>query len=213
MTTAALAPHFDREEYDRTKFGMWLFLASEIMFFTGFLGAYIVLRTSDPGGVFDGHHLWQLGEIPYLGLILALINTVVLIVSSLTMALAVDASKSGEQARLSKFLGLTMGLGCVFLVIKAIEYGAKFEHDHFPSTNNFYGTYFLLTGFHGLHVVGGIIALAILWANSKRGRYTTQHFAPVEMTGLYWHFVDIVWIFLFPTLYLLTPQNLAATGH
>src|SRR5262249_9179967 len=163
----------------RTKFGMWLFLASEIMFFTGFLGAYIVLRMSDPNKVFDGHHLWNLGEIKYAGLALALINTVVLIVSSLTMALAVGASNRGEKARLSKFLGFTIGLGCVFLVIKGIEYGAKFSHEHFPSTNNFYGTYFLLTGFHGLHVVGGIIALSILWLHAKAGRYTTEHFTPV----------------------------------
>jgi heme/copper-type cytochrome/quinol oxidase subunit 3 len=211
MTTAALAPHLDQEEYDRTKFGMWLFLASEIMFFTGFFGAYIVLRMSDPLGVFDGHQLWDLGEVKYAGLALALLNTVVLIVSSLTMALAVDASRQGNQARLSKFLGFTIGLACVFLVVKSIEYGAKFAHEHYPSTNNFFGTYFLLTGFHGLHVIGGIIALSILWLNSKRGRYTSTHFAPIEIAGLYWHFVDIVWIFLFPTLYLLTPQGPGVT--
>ncbi len=193
MTTAtahALSEH--EQKIDRAKLGMWMFLGSEVMFFTGFLAAYIALRMSDPA--------WPSGH-GRLNWHLAAANTVVLILSSFTMALGVNAAQRNLTQRLRLCLGATAFLGLVFLVVKGIEYNAKFHHELFPSTDLFYGTYFLLTGFHGLHVLGGVIALTITLLMADR--FSSKWFAPVENVGLYWHFVDIVWIFLFPTLYLL----------
>jgi cytochrome c oxidase subunit 3 len=185
--------HAHPSEHDISKFGMWLFLASEIMFFAGFIAAYVVLRTSDVGGVFkEGQH--------HLNRVLAAVNTVVLIFSSLTMALAVRAAKLGQNDKVRMHLVITFLCGLAFMVIKFVEYKAKFDVGHTPSYNLFYGTYFTLTGFHGLHVLFGMLALGILIAISKQ--FTPQWNTPVEVTGLYWHLVDLVWIFLFPMLYL-----------
>jgi cytochrome c oxidase subunit 3 len=131
------------------------------------------------------------------------LNTVVLITSSLTMALAVLYSKKGERERTGRYLALTFLLACVFLVIKGIEYTHHFEDGNFPSHDVFFGFYFLLTGFHGLHVLGGMITLGILWWRNRRGDFNADYNDPIEIAGLYWHFVDLVWIFLFPALYLL----------
>lgn len=179
-------------EYERTKLGMWLFLASEVMFFTGFIGSYTVLRMASPGIMKEGQDLlnWKI----------AAVNTAALITSSLTMALAVAAAHRGNAARLKLFLGLTILLGLTFLGIKYIEYTGKFEHHIYPSTSIFFSLYFVMTGFHGLHVLGGIIVLAVLLLLAKN---YAKRATPVEMTGLYWHFVDVVWIFLFPILYLI----------
>ena len=189
-TAHALSEH--EQKIDRAKLGMWMFLGSEVMFFTGFLSAYVALRMSDPE--------WPRGH-DRLNWPLAAVNTVVLIVSSFTMALGVNAAQRDLKKRLRLCLGATALLGLTFLVIKIFEYADKIHHGHLPSTELFYGTYFLLTGFHGLHVLGGVVALTItlLLAN----RFSPRWYAPVENVGLYWHFVDIVWIFLFPTLYLL----------
>jgi cytochrome c oxidase subunit III len=178
----------------RAKFGMWLFLASEIMFFSGFIGAYIALRNAMPGSAEDASQL-NTG--------LALVNTVVLILSSLTMALAVAASKRGDQGQLQLFLVLTFILACGFLVIKSIEYYSKFSHGLYPSTSPFFGTYYLLTGFHGLHVIGGMVVLWHILTFAFSEKYNATYNIPIETFGLYWHFVDVVWIFLFPMLYLI----------
>ena len=176
------------------KLGMWLFLASEVMFFTGFLGAYIALRMAGTREEFPGHELNK---------VLAGFNTIVLICSSLTMALGVGSIQRGNVGALKKNLVLTILLGATFLVVKGIEYSAKFSAGHFPHTSIFYGTYFVLTGFHGLHVLGGIVALSTILMMAARGRFSAAWHTPVENVGLYWHFVDIVWIFLFPLLYLI----------
>lgn len=174
-------------------FGMWLFLASEVMFFSGFFGMYIILRFAHP----------ELLATRELSVPLGMLNTLVLITSSFTMVLAVSGAKSGNQKALSRNLLLTAALALVFLVVKYFEYTAKFHHGLFPSTNLFYGCYYTLTGFHGLHVLLGIFVLLGIWWKGRKGRYTPEHHSPVEMAGLYWHFVDLVWIFLFPALYLL----------
>ncbi len=176
------------------KLGMWVFLASEVMFFTGLIGAYIVLRA----GLAHWPHPGEELSIPA-----AALNTFILLTSSLTMALGVGAVHRSDLKRLRLFLGLTILLGCGFLGVKAWEYSAKFAHGHFPGTALFWDCYFTLTGFHGLHVLGGVIAnLWILGMTLDRGFLERKgHY--VETSGLYWHFVDLVWIFLFPLLYLI----------
>ena len=176
------------------KLGMWVFLASEVMFFTGLIGAYIVLRAGMSSWPHPGEEL----SIPA-----AALNTLILLTSSMTMAMGVGAVHQTDVKKLRLFLLLTLLLGCAFLGVKAWEYSVKFAHGHFLGTAIFWDCYFTLTGFHGLHVLGGIIANGwILRASldqnflEKRGHY-------VEISGLYWHFVDLVWIFLFPLVYLI----------
>ena len=181
------------EKFERARFGMWLFLASEIMFFAGFIGAYVVLRMANP-------HLAVAGQA-VLSWPLAAVNTAVLIVSSLTMVLAVNAISKGNRGKCEDMLFLTAALGTLFLVIKGFEYAAKFDHHIYPSTSTFWSSYFLMTGFHGLHVLGGIIALVFLLFYAKN--YGPERYTKVENVALYWHFVDLVWIFLFPIVYLL----------
>ncbi|MBI4577113.1 MAG: cytochrome c oxidase subunit 3 family protein [Planctomycetes bacterium] len=182
-------------EHEVSKFGMWLFLASEVMFFAAFIAAYVVLRAHSRGAFAEAAR--------ELNVVLAAVNTLALITSSLTMVLAVGAAQRGDRRGTVRGLAATIALGCVFLVIKYFEYSAKFHHGIYPSTNAFFGCYFLLTGFHGLHVLAGIIALSILLVVASRGVFRDGYYTPVECTGLYWHLVDVVWIFLFPILYLL----------
>ncbi|MEK7865126.1 MAG: cytochrome c oxidase subunit 3 [Planctomycetota bacterium] len=186
------------EMRERTRLGMWLFLASEIMFFAGFIGAYVVLRTIQPAGENN-----PFNDLAHLNKWLALVNTVVLITSSLTMALAVGAAHRGDNKAIAKYTLFTMVLGVTFLVIKGFEYNAKFQVDHFPSTSVMYACYFTMTGFHGLHVLVGIAVLFFIWLFALRGRYSVNRNVGVEVTGLYWHLVDVIWIFLFPIIYLL----------
>lgn len=178
------------------KLGIWLFLASEVMLFGALFSSLVLLRTSDP----NWPHGYAILNIP-----LATVNTFVLISSSVTVVLAWAYLRLGDLKKGKLFLLLTLLCGFGFLIIKAIEYGTKFSHHQYPSTNNFFATYYLLTGLHGLHVVGGMVVFAYLlmtankWYAAKRDQFTNR----VEVTGLYWHFVDLVWIFLFPVLYLL----------
>ena len=176
------------------KLGMWLFLASEVMFFTGLLGAYIVLRISNPH--------WP-GSEGHLSVLMGTINTLVLICSSTTVVMALAAAEQQRLPAVRGWLGLTIALGALFLVIKGTEYAAKFSHHIGPGTNIFWSCYFTLTGFHALHVLGGIIfnlwILRVTWSE----RLWKDQGHRLELAGLYWHFVDIVWIFLFPLLYLL----------
>ena len=178
------------------KLGIWLFLASEIMLFGGLFSAYMFLRT----GVSDWPRGSELLNVP-----LASINTVLLIISGITMVLAWASLKLGKLGSSRMYLVLTFLLGSAFLAIKSYEYYEKFSHEIVPSTNNFYGIYFALTGLHFLHIAGGLIVIlfhvmfgGFLWRKSPE-RYTNR----IEVTGLYWHFVDMVWLVLFPTLYLL----------
>jgi cytochrome c oxidase subunit III len=179
------------------KLGIWLFLASEVMLFGALFSTLILLRTSAP--------IWPHGWEAGLNIPLATLNTFVLIASSVTVVLAWANLRLGELKKGKFFLLLTLLCGLGFMIIKTIEYTTKFSHHLYPSTNNFYATYFVMTGLHGLHVLGGMIVFAYLlltadkWYAEKRDQFTNR----VEVTGLYWHFVDLVWIFLFPILYLL----------
>jgi cytochrome c oxidase subunit III len=178
------------------KLGIWLFLASEVMLFGALFSTLILLRTGAP--------TWPRGQ-DILNVPLATLNTFVLIFSSVTVVLAWANLRLGDFKWGKIWLAATLLCGFGFMIIKAIEYGTKFSHHQYPSTNNFFATYFVMTGLHGLHVVGGMIVFAYflgpgakLW-HTNRDQFTNR----VEVTGLYWHFVDLVWIFLFPTLYLL----------
>jgi heme/copper-type cytochrome/quinol oxidase subunit 3 len=178
------------------KLGIWLFLASEVMLFGSLFSAYALLRT--------GAASWP-DQSTIVSVPLATMNTVVLISSSVTMVMAWTSLSAGRLDRYRLYMAVTIALGAAFLVIKAIEYGDKFSHGLVPATSNFLGLYFTMTGLHAVHVVAGLIINAYLLGPGTRMwrsdavRFTNR----VEVAGIYWHFVDVVWIFLFPVLYLL----------
>jgi cytochrome c oxidase subunit 3 len=208
-THPALAHHFDtlEQQQEASTLGMWVFLVTEVMFFGGLFMAYITYRIwYQEAFVAASHHL---------DVVLGATNTAVLICSSLTMALAVHAAQLGHRRSTTIFLVLTILLGLVFLGVKVVEYRDKFEHHLVPGPHfsfegpleapaqMFFSLYFAMTGLHALHMVIGVFLLGGLAAFAWRGRYSAEYYAPVELSGLYWHFVDIVWIFLFPLLYLI----------
>lgn len=187
--------------YPNWKIGMWLFIASEVMFFTGLIGSYIVLRLG-----------W--GNWPDPESILAItplaINTFVLIVSSVTMVLALNAIQHDKQGLCMLYLACTALLGCTFLAIKLWDYNHMWHFHGEPYPDGFriytdmFGTvYYTLTAFHGLHVLGGIIAFVCLIIGLMRGLYGAKYYAMIENVGLYWHFVDLIWIILFAILCLV----------
>ena len=187
-----------------SKLGIWLFLASEVMLFGGLFSAYILLRSGAPVWPPIGTHgsVLHLLEhtIPH-----ATFNTIVLIASSVTMVMAWVSLKTKDLSKYKMYMGLTLLCSLGFLVVKYFEYTAKFSHHIYPSTNTFMGIYFTLTGLHMLHVIGGMIVNGYFFGpGSKMWETEPEHFTNrIEIAGLYWHFVDLVWIFLFPILYLL----------
>lgn len=181
-----------------SKLGIWLFLASEIMLFGALFSSYIILRSGDPN--------WMLHvKEAHLNIPLATINTGVLILSSVTFVMSWVSLKLKDLDKFKIYMGITLLCSIIFLVIKYFEYTAKFDAGHYPSTHNFYAVYFTMTGLHGLHIIGGIIVNAYLWMpGSKMWETDPERFTNrIEVAGLYWHFVDLVWIFLFPSIYLL----------
>ncbi|MDP3920578.1 MAG: heme-copper oxidase subunit III [Candidatus Omnitrophota bacterium] len=178
------------------KLGIWCFLASEVMLFGALFSAYILLRT--------GATEWPVGA-DLLNVPLATVNTLILIASSVTIVMSWASLAMKDLSRFRIYMGLTILLACAFLVVKGFEYGAKFEHHHFPNSSTFYAIYYTLTGLHGLHIVGGIVVnLYLLFPGSAMWQTEPERFlGRIECAGLYWHFVDLVWIFLFPVLYLL----------
>jgi len=181
-----------------SKLGIWLFLASEIMLFGALFSTYIILRTGDP--------TWMLHvKEAHLNIPLATINTAVLILSSVTFVMSWVSLKLKDLSKFKMYMGITLLCSVIFLVIKYFEYTSKFDAGHYPSTHNFYAVYFTMTGLHGIHIIGGIIVNAYLWMpGTKMWKTDPERFTNrVEVAGLYWHFVDLVWIFLFPSIYLL----------
>ena len=178
------------------KLGIWLFLASEVMLFGALFSSLVLLRTTAPE--------WPSGA-EKLNVPLATLNTMFLILSSVTMVMSWASLRLKDFRKFKLYMAATLVLAGGFMVIKGIEYGAKFSHQLYPSENNFYATYYMLTGLHGLHVLGGMIVLAyFLFPGSKMWKTEPERFTNrIEIVGLYWHFVDLVWIFLFPVLYLL----------
>ena len=207
--SGALAEQFDdlAQQHEAASLGMWLFLVTEMLFFGGLFAGYTVYRASYPEAFREASH--------HLDVLLGSINTVVLITSSLTMALAVHSAQEGRRRALIVCLLFTMVLGAVFLGIKGTEYAHKFEERLVPGIDFVYGgphtgqvelfmiLYFVMTGLHALHLVVGLGLLGVLAWLAWRGHFSADYYAPVETSGLYWHFIDIVWIFLLPLLYLI----------
>lgn len=216
----ALQHHFENLEQQREAgtLGMWVFLVTEIMFFGGMFFAYTLYRTKFPAAFASASN--------HLSLPLGTINTAVLIVSSFTMALAVYSAQRGKRRNQVGFLALTILLGLTFLGIKAVEYHDKYVDHLIPgrlipgrpfdasgvhllpgaakqNVEMFYWIYFAMTGMHAVHMIIGVGVLSVILFFAARGKYGPEYHNPVEISGLYWHFVDIIWIFLFPLLYLL----------
>jgi cytochrome c oxidase subunit 3 len=218
-----LQHHFDTvgQQISSSKLGMWVFLGTEVLMFSGLFLAYAIARYLYPDMMLRAHEA--------LNVPLGSLNTVVLITSSLTMALAVRAAQVNNQAALKKHLVLTVLFACAFLVVKYLEYSGKFAHGDLPGKfykadiwhtwlfedfglgsqiypggpQIFFGLYFVMTGLHGVHVVVGIGVLLWIYRRAKRREFHSHYYTPVENVGLYWHLVDLVWIFLFPLLYLV----------
>jgi len=206
-----LAHHFESYDQQReaSSLGMWLFLVTEVMFFGGFFLAYIIYRSRWPQDFALASH--------HLDVTLGGINTVVLIASSLTMALAVRSAQLARRKATVLFLLFTLLFGLGFLGIKAAEYADKFEHHLVPGpgfefhdegsdprhAEMFFNLYFGMTGLHAAHMVIGAGLVFWLMFPAWKGRFNAEYHNPVEVVGLYWHFVDIIWIFLFPLLYLI----------
>ena len=195
------------QQREAATLGMWAFLITEVLFFGGLFVAYIIFRTEFPAAFARASH--------ELDVVMGAVNTAVLLTSSLTMAMAVHAAAEGKRDKTIRFLVLTGVLGTAFLVIKGFEYSSKFEHHLFPGSSFafhgpepdhaqlFFVLYFMMTGVHAAHMIVGILLLGvILWMTAK-GRFSATYHSPIENFGLYWHFVDIVWIFLYPLLYLI----------
>ena len=208
------------QQHEAAALGMWVFLATEVMFFgTLFLGlgTYYYLYPE----------AFELGSAK-LNWIIGGINTIVLLVSSLTMVLAVHFARLGQKRRVATFLGLTALLGIVFLCFKGLEYyldyqdqlipGWSFDDQEWidaglrpeqvPHVKLFLIFYWVMTAFHGLHVTIGIVAVLVMLLLTRRGLFSADYYSPIDVTGLYWHFVDIVWIFLLPMLYLVGGRSL-----
>ena len=176
------------------KMGTWLFLASEVMLFGALFSSYIILRTGNPDWV--QHPM----NVP-----LATLNTMILISSSVTVIMSWVSLRLNNFARFRMYLAGTLVLAGGFMVVKGIEYSQEFSQGLFPWSDNYMGIYFTLTGLHGLHVLGGMVVFGYLLGPGAKMWKTApeQYVNRIECVGLYWHFVDLVWIFLFPSLYLL----------
>jgi cytochrome c oxidase subunit 3 len=205
-----LAPHFAdlEQQHEAAALGMWIFLGTEVMFFGGLFTAYAVYRHENADAFAEASR--------QLNLDYGAVNTVVLLTSSLTMALAVHGAQVGRRGVLTTCLALTALLGAAFLVIKAFEYHGDFADNLVPGlafvdagwqepqgAKLFLLLYYLMTGVHALHLLIGITLMIVLTWLARYGRYGPAYHAPVEVGGLYWHFVDVIWIFLLPLLYMV----------
>ena len=199
------------QQFESATLGMWVFLLTEIMFFGGMFCAYMIYRSTYPAAFASTSQ--------HMNPLWGAINTAVLIVSSLSMALAVRAARMGQQKALQIFLVITMIFGLAFLGVKAFEYhehwvdmkvpiiGGHWNYSEAPQYSRpaqiLFCFYFFMTGFHALHMVVGVGLMTTILVMARKGVFSAEYFTPVEISGLYWHFVDIVWIFLFPLLYLI----------
>jgi cytochrome c oxidase subunit 3 len=179
------------------KLGMWVFLGSEIMFFTALIGAYLILRAGNPGAWPAG------GPKEVLNIPVTAFNTFLLICSSVSMVKAFAAIAAGDQRRMKAWLIVTVIMGASFVGVQAYEYTELVGHGFVPSEGLFGSTFYIMTGFHGFHVSVGVICLSFVTWKAFRGKYTAQDYRGVEVVGLYWHFVDLVWIILFTIVYLI----------
>lgn len=205
-----LAHHFPsmKNQTESGKLGMWIFLATEILLFSGLFCLYATYRATHP-------EIFHLAH-KFLSVKLGGLNTVVLIFSSLTMALAVRSTQMNKRNHAALLMVITLVCACIFLGVKFVEYRDKFHHGLLPGCyyeenaqipsrygHIFFGIYFLMTGLHGLHVVIGMLAIGWVLTRTLRGHFDQTYHTPVETVGLYWHLVDLIWIYLFPLLYLV----------
>ena len=203
------AHHFKsaEHEFDASKFGMWIFLVTEIMLFGGLFVAYILFRGKYPELFHEASH--------HLNKVMGGINTVVLIFSSLTMALAIGAVQRNDSKKAAKLLITTLICAAIFLVIKYFEYSHKihegllpgglytFKGINHPKAQLFFSLYFMMTGLPGFHVLIGMGSILWVLRRTMNNEFNSHYFTPVEMVGLYWHVVDLIWIYLFPLMYLI----------
>jgi len=206
---AHVAHHFAdaEQQFTSAKLGMWIFLLTEILFFGGLFCAYGVYRYLHPDMFYNVHKLLDVN--------MGAINTVVLITSSLTMALSIRSMQLGNKKQTLWFLAVTLILAGVFLVVKYFEYSHKFHLGQLPgkwysfkgaegeNPHLFFSIYFAMTGLHGLHVVAGMVTIVWMMIRTAKNHFSPEYYTPIEVTGLYWHLVDLIWIFLFPLLYLI----------
>lgn len=206
---AHVAHHFDNAEqqFDASKLGLWVFLVTEVLLFGGLFVAYIMYRALYPEMFHEAHE--------HLNKVMGGINTIVLICSSLSMAMAVHYVQNNDRKTALRLLTFTLFCGATFMVIKFFEYKAKFDHHLFPDASFdvaafkhadaglFYSLYFLMTGLHGIHVLAGMSLILWMIIRTSRNEFSSEYYTPVELTGLYWHLVDLIWIYLFPLLYLI----------
>ena len=177
---------------DSRKLGMWLFLATEVMLFSSLIGAMLQMRSRSP---VSAHHV--------LNVPLTAVNTFILIISSTTVVLALAAIQDGDKKKLLRYLLFTLALGATFLGVQIFEYTQLIHEGFTPSGSLFGGGFYTVTGFHGFHVFLGLVWCTGLILQAAKGRFTPQNYARIEIFGLYWHFVDIVWILLFTVIYLI----------
>jgi len=204
------AHHFKSadHEFETCKQGLWLFLLQEVLFFSPLFVAYYIFRGLYPADWHAASQLldWRMGAT----------NTVILICSSMTMAMAVHGAQTGNKKKTVWMLILTLICACGFLVVKYFEYTHKIHLGilpaglftyaglaEYPHSKLYFSIYYAMTGLHGVHVVGGMVAIGWVLKRAMKGEFDSHYYTPVEMVGLYWHFVDLVWIYLFPILYLL----------
>jgi len=205
-----LSRQFDDAEQQRSAadLGIWIFLATEILFFGVLFAAYAIMRIRYPEALAVASRLTSVS--------LGSINTGVLLTSSLTMALAVRATKLGARKASIALLSATLALGIVFLAIKGTQYYLDYRDHLVPALNFshpgpqagqveiFFYMYFFMTGVHSLHMIAGICLVGVMIAMAARRAFSTAYYTPVELSGMYWHLVDVVWIFLYPLLYLVS---------
>lgn len=199
------------QQFDSAKLGMWLFLITEILLFSGMFVAYTVYRVWHPEVFLIASEALN----PFLGGL----NTVVLLASSLTVALSIHFVQKDQIQKMNWMLLLTVLCAAIFMVVKYFEYTAKFEHGLYageafhphagyeqfdiPYARQFFSIYFVMTGIHGVHVLIGMGMFTWLYTRGLRGHFSSEWYTPVELSGLYWHIVDLIWIFLFPLMYLI----------
>ena len=206
---AHLAHHFSdvSQQSDSAKMGMWIFLLTEVLLFGGLFVTYTIFRMTNTDMFYNAHK--------HLDVTLGTLNTLVLITSSLTMAVAIRSIQLNQRRLSIILLSSTILLAAVFLMIKFFEYSHKFHLGQLPGKfytytgiqgNNphiFFSVYFMMTGLHAIHVIAGMIAITWVLRKTVKGMLSSEYYTPMEMTGLYWHLVDMIWIFLFPLLYLI----------
>jgi cytochrome c oxidase subunit 3 len=207
---ANLQHHFANyeQQFDASKIGMWLFLATEILLFGGLFVGFGLMQSKHPEAFVAAHH--------HLDKNLGFLNTVVLLISSFTMVMAVHCAKTEQRKKVLVYLLITLMCAGMFLCVKYFEYshkyhegllpGAYYSHkgDTVPNQFIFFSFYFMMTGLHGIHILAGMAAITWVYFKAKRNEFSRSYYTPVDLVGLYWHLVDLIWIYLFPLLYLIS---------